>query len=123
MATRRKIVDPVNVEVGKRVKYLRLRARMSLQYVGEHLGVTFQQMQKYESGYNRVAPERLTRMAELFHVPVAAFFGETDAGHQIDDVLLAGFNTVRRQELMMLLVKLDDRRLEQRLIDLLKEMR
>src|SRR5580704_15931929 len=59
--------DAYDREVGLRVRTLRLSRRMSQNDLGQSLGITFQQIQKYENGANRIA--------EIFEVPVAALFG------------------------------------------------
>ena len=66
--------DPVDVEVGHRIRIQRLARGMSQTALANHLGVTFQQVQKYEKGVNRVGAGRLTRIAEVLGVPVNAFF-------------------------------------------------
>jgi transcriptional regulator with XRE-family HTH domain len=67
--------DAYDREVGLRVRTLRQSRRMSQSDVGERLGITFQQVQKYENGANRIGAGRLQRIAEIFEVPVAALFG------------------------------------------------
>jgi transcriptional regulator with XRE-family HTH domain len=67
--------DSYDREVGLRVRTLRISRRMSQNDVGERLGITFQQVQKYENGANRIGAGRLQRIAEIFEVPVAALFG------------------------------------------------
>jgi|SRR5688572_25631430 transcriptional regulator with XRE-family HTH domain len=66
--------DPVDVEVGHRIRIQRLSRGMSQTALANHLGVTFQQVQKYEKGVNRVGAGRLTRIAEVLGIPVNAFF-------------------------------------------------
>jgi transcriptional regulator with XRE-family HTH domain len=66
--------DPVDVEVGHRIRIQRLARGMSQTALANHLGVTFQQVQKYEKGVNRVGAGRLTRIAEVLGVPVNTFF-------------------------------------------------
>jgi transcriptional regulator with XRE-family HTH domain len=66
--------DPVDVTVGQRIRIHRLAKRMSQGDLGASIGVTFQQVQKYEKGVNRVGAGRLTRMAAVLGVPVSAFF-------------------------------------------------
>ncbi len=66
--------DPVDVEVGHRIRIQRLARGLSQTALANHLGVTFQQVQKYEKGVNRVGAGRLTRIAEVLGVPVASFF-------------------------------------------------
>jgi transcriptional regulator with XRE-family HTH domain len=67
--------NPYDREIALRVRTLRLSRRMSQNDVGERLGITFQQVQKYENGANRIGAGRLQRIAEIFEVPVAALFG------------------------------------------------
>ena len=71
--------DPVDVEVGQRIKVQRLQSGLSQTTLAEKLGVTFQQVQKYEKGVNRVGAGRLTKIAKVLGVPVTSFFGADDA--------------------------------------------
>src|SRR5579859_7208423 len=66
----------VDAAVGARIRNLRLRNKLSQTEVGEHVGVTFQQIQKYENGANRVSASRLAQLAKVFGVPIAAFYSE-----------------------------------------------
>ena len=70
--------NPVDVHVGARVRLRRLMLRMSQDKLGERLGVTFQQIQKYERGANRVSASRLWGMAAVLDVPVQYFFEGLD---------------------------------------------
>jgi transcriptional regulator with XRE-family HTH domain len=72
--------DPVDVEVGQRIRIERLQSGLSQTSLAEQLGVTFQQVQKYEKGVNRVGAGRLTKIAKVLGVPVGTFFGAHDAG-------------------------------------------
>jgi transcriptional regulator with XRE-family HTH domain len=72
MATRKP--DPVDIEVGQRIKIQRLAAGLSQTELGESIGVTFQQVQKYEKGANRVGAGRLTQIARVLNVAVNTFF-------------------------------------------------
>jgi transcriptional regulator with XRE-family HTH domain len=72
--------DPVDVEVGQRIRIQRLQSGLSQTSLAEQLGVTFQQVQKYEKGVNRVGAGRLTKIAKVLGVPVSTFFGAHDAG-------------------------------------------
>ena len=69
-----KAPDARDVEVGRRIRAQRLVARMSQTELANHLGVTFQQVQKYEKGVNRVGAGRLSRIADVLNVPVSFFF-------------------------------------------------
>jgi transcriptional regulator with XRE-family HTH domain len=66
--------DPLDIEVGRRVRELRLQRRMSQGKLGEELDVTFQQIQKYEKGINRIGAGRLMRIAQIFGVSVSDFY-------------------------------------------------
>jgi len=69
-----KVPNPVDVHVGARVRLRRLMMQMSQDRLGEKLGVTFQQVQKYERGANRVSASRLWGMSEILEVPIQYFF-------------------------------------------------
>jgi transcriptional regulator with XRE-family HTH domain len=66
--------DPVDVEVGHRIRIERLARGLSQTALANQLGVTFQQVQKYEKGVNRVGAGRLTKIAEVLGVAVGSFF-------------------------------------------------
>jgi transcriptional regulator with XRE-family HTH domain len=67
--------DPVDIEVGHRIRIERLARGLSQTALANQLGVTFQQVQKYEKGVNRVGAGRLTKIAEVLGIDVGAFFG------------------------------------------------
>lgn len=66
--------DPVDIEVGHRIRIERLARGLSQTALANQLGVTFQQVQKYEKGVNRVGAGRLTKIADVLGVPVGTFF-------------------------------------------------
>ena len=66
--------DPVDVHVGKRLRQARLLAGLSQEELGDGIGVSFQAVQKYEQGENRLSASRLFRAATLLQQPVAFFF-------------------------------------------------
>jgi transcriptional regulator with XRE-family HTH domain len=68
--------DPYDAQVGHRVRALRLARGLSQAELGAALGVSFQQVQKYEKGVNRISAGRLRRIGELFDVPLTSFLGE-----------------------------------------------
>jgi transcriptional regulator with XRE-family HTH domain len=70
-----KAINPVDEAVGARIRLLRKRHKMSQEKLGTALGVTFQQVQKYENGKNRVGASRLHQVAIALNVPVAELFG------------------------------------------------
>jgi len=70
----KKSPDPTDKHVGSRVRMRRLMLSMSQEKLGDALGLTFQQVQKYEKGTNRIAASRLQHLAQLLQVPVTFFF-------------------------------------------------
>jgi transcriptional regulator with XRE-family HTH domain len=66
--------DPIDVHVGKEMRLFRTLKGMSQERLARELGVTFQQVQKYERGFNRVSASMLYRAAQALDVPVSAFF-------------------------------------------------
>ena len=65
---------PIDVHVGRRVKMRRMLIGMSQEKLGEQLGLTFQQVQKYEKGANRIGASRLWDLSRILDVPVRFFF-------------------------------------------------
>lgn len=66
--------NPIDIHVGSRVRLRRMMLSMSQEKLGEHLGITFQQIQKYEKGTNRIGASRLQHIARVLQVPVSFFF-------------------------------------------------
>ena len=66
--------NPVDVHVGTRVRLRRQVLKMSQEKLGDQLGVTFQQVQKYERGSNRIGASRLWKIADVLEVPINFFF-------------------------------------------------
>ena len=71
------IPNPIDVHVGGKVKMYRLLAGISQKQLGEFIGVTFQQVQKYENGVNRIGASRLQQIAIALNSPLASFFDST----------------------------------------------
>lgn len=67
-------LNDVDVFVGQRLRELRMLAGLSQSDVASALGLTFQQLQKYERGFNRVSSSRLFTLGQFFRVPVSVFF-------------------------------------------------
>jgi transcriptional regulator with XRE-family HTH domain len=78
-ATFKKATDPIDKHVGSRVRMRRLILGMSQSKLADGLGLTFQQVQKYEKGTNRMGASRLQHISHLLQVPVPFFF--EDAPH------------------------------------------
>ena len=71
--------NPIDVHVGQRIRQRRTLLGMSQEKLAEALGLTFQQVQKYEHGTNRVSSSRLFDLTRIFDVPVSYFFEEIQA--------------------------------------------
>jgi len=69
--------DSRDAEVGRRVRSRRLECRLSQTELADKIGVTFQQVQKYEKGVNRIGAGRLQRITEALDVPITFFFDAT----------------------------------------------
>jgi transcriptional regulator with XRE-family HTH domain len=72
----KKSPDPVDRHVGARIRMRRLMLKLSQIQLGDALGLTFQQVQKYEKGANRVGASRLQHIASILQVPISFFFEE-----------------------------------------------
>lgn len=72
--------NPIDVHVGGRVRLRRMLLGMSQEKLGEHLGLTFQQVQKYEKGINRIGASRLFDLSQVLSVPVQFFYEELAVG-------------------------------------------
>lgn len=72
--------EPVDAAVGGRIRAYRLAQGMSQVELGRKVGVSFQQIQKYETGTNRIGSSRLTKFAKVFGIDVSALFGEQAGG-------------------------------------------
>ena len=70
--------DPVDVHVGSRVRLRRTLLGMSQEKLGDALGLTFQQVQKYERGANRIGSSRLFQLSKILDVPVSFFFDDME---------------------------------------------
>jgi transcriptional regulator with XRE-family HTH domain len=69
-----KLPNPVDIFVGGRVRMRRLMLEMSQEKLGDALGLTFQQVQKYEKGTNRIGASRLHQISRILQVPIPFFF-------------------------------------------------
>ena len=70
----KKAPNPIDKHVGSRVRMRRMMLGMSQEKLGDALGLTFQQVQKYEKGTNRIGASRLQQISQILQVPVAFFF-------------------------------------------------
>ena len=81
---------PVDVHVGKRVRHRRWMVGMTQQQLAEKVGIKFQQIQKYETGMNRVSASRLWDIAEALSVPVSYFFDGMDGADAATEDMAPG---------------------------------
>lgn len=86
------MTHPVDVHVGKRIRHRRWMIGMTQQQLAEQVGIKFQQIQKYETGMNRVSASRLWDIAHALEVPISFFFegieeGEATEGKVKGDIL------------------------------------
>jgi transcriptional regulator with XRE-family HTH domain len=91
----------MDIAVGKAVRFFRVKAGMTQATLGSELGVTFQQIQKYEKGANRIGPGRLLKIAKLFNRPITAFYpiSGNDGAFDINTIITL---TDRTQTMRML---------------------
>jgi len=91
---RRKRSRLLDAEVGQSIRHHRKNAKLTLQSLADRLGIAYQQVQKYETGVNRVGAGRLMEIAEILNVPVASFFDGSrmpgDEPADESDVVLQG---------------------------------
>jgi transcriptional regulator with XRE-family HTH domain len=78
--------NPRDVEAGRRLRTQRLERRLSQKELGQKIGVSLHQVQKYEAGINRISTGRLQRIAEVLSVPVTFFFGGQNAPSEGEQV-------------------------------------
>ena len=81
--------NPVDRHVGTRVRVRRMLVGMSQEKLGEALGITFQQIQKYEKGMNRISASRLQQTARVLGVPIDYFY---EGAPQFDSNAVGGFS-------------------------------
>ena len=75
-----KRIEPVDKLVGQNIRIFRMAKGISQTELGNSVGVTFQQIQKYEKGANRVGSSRLARIAGILKVPISCFFDNSASG-------------------------------------------
>ncbi len=85
---------PIDILVGRRVRERRTLEGMSQMAVAEKLGLSFQQLQKYERGHNRISASRLYELAQLFDAPVSYFYEGMETGKGTPDDTLTKRETL-----------------------------
>lgn len=86
--------DPVDIVVGHRTRVLRKLKGLSQQVLGEKIGVTFQQVQKYERGANRISVSMLVRISKALGVPVSEMFPPEMSGHPVEPPAITAAYTI-----------------------------
>jgi transcriptional regulator with XRE-family HTH domain len=127
----KKSPNPIDKHVGSRVRMRRMMISMSQEKLGEKLGITFQQIQKYEKGTNRIGASRLQQIASVLGVPVGFFF----EGAPVPDGSAKGFSeaaspayvsdflaTSDGLALTKAFMKVTDSKLRRRIVDLVEAM-
>jgi transcriptional regulator with XRE-family HTH domain len=111
--------DPVDTQVGRRVRLAREHAGLTQVELGRALGMSFQVVQKYEQGEIRVSASRLVQLSRLLRKPVAFFFETLDAASapRAHGTLEGG-----ERELLRAYRRIDDRDIRQRLLQLVRDM-
>jgi len=121
------MAHPVDLYVGARLRIRRKVLGLSQTQLAEALGITFQQIQKYERGANRISASKLYEAARLLQSPVSYFFEGLDETAQGEDDGFAQrmtqfVATPEGLELAGLFPRLGDRRLRRRVVDLVRAM-
>jgi transcriptional regulator with XRE-family HTH domain len=122
--------NPIDVHVGLQVRLRRKELKISQEKLAESLGLTFQQVQKYERGANRISASKLYEIARALHVPIGWFFeGLSDpvtagnGGEESDAPSAHGFLMSQEGiDLANLFPKIGHRRVRRRLVDLVRAM-
>lgn len=131
MVDNKKKPNPVDIHVGSRVRLRRTMTGMSQEKLGEHLGITFQQIQKYEKGTNRIGASRLQKISEVMAVPVSFFF---DGLSELEPAGAAGFSepptefvndfTVSSESVQLnrAFTRISDPKVRRRIVDLVRSL-
>jgi transcriptional regulator with XRE-family HTH domain len=127
----KKSPNPTDKYVGSRVRMRRLMLNMSQEKLGEKLGLTFQQVQKYEKGTNRIGASRLQHIAQILKVPVSFFFEgvtgvkPTEDGSSkapVADYVSDFLSSSDGLALTKAFTSIKDSRLRRRVVDLVEEI-
>lgn len=127
----KKTPNPIDRHVGSRVRMRRMMISMSQEKLGERLGITFQQVQKYEKGTNRIGASRMHQIATILGVPVAFFYegapgGEASAAGFADSgnpAYVSDFMaTSEGLALAKAFMKVSDPKVRRRIVDLVEAM-
>jgi transcriptional regulator with XRE-family HTH domain len=113
---RPKATTAADTAIGARIRAQRLARRMTQIALADALGITFQQLQKYENGKNRVGAGRLQEVAKVLHVPLAALFGSDSAAAASRTENLAFLDSAGAMRLMRAYAALPTPRMKRALV-------
>jgi len=131
MAVPKKTPNPIDVHVGSRIRLRRAMVGMSQEKLGESLGITFQQVQKYEKGTNRVGASRLQNIAAVLNVPVSFFFEDAPTGNaeaatgmaeSSSSYVVDFLSSSEGLQLNRAFVKVSDPKVRRKIIDLVRSL-
>lgn len=121
--------NPIDTHVGSRVRLRRMLIGMSQERLGEQMGLTFQQIQKYEKGVNRIGASRLLNLSQILDVPVQFFFdGAPVDGAQTGDkadgesFIYEFVNSREGLELNRAFVRISDAKVRRSVIELVRSL-
>lgn len=115
-------ISNTDVEVGRRMKLRRIDLGYSQEDMGEALGVTYQQVQKYEHGTNRVSAGRLAQIAKLLKVPLQFFFADDDRKSTDDQTVFGLLETAYALRLVKAFGRIKDRRIQRNTVELVERI-
>ena len=131
MAADKKIPNPIDIHVGARVRLRRNMLGLSQEKLGEQLGITFQQVQKYEKGTNRIGASRLQEIASILQTPISYFFEDAPnrlapqpglAEEETDKPIFDFLSSSEGLQLNRAFLRIEDSRVRKRIVDLVKSL-
>ena len=126
----KKVPNPIDKHVGSRVRMRRMMLGMSQEKLGDALDLTFQQVQKYEKGTNRIGASRLQHISQILQVPVSFFFegaphmpGHSGMGEAVSPAYVSDFlATSDELSLTKSFIKIKSSKLRRRIVELVEQM-
>jgi transcriptional regulator with XRE-family HTH domain len=109
-----------DVELGKRIQLRRLEQHMSQTELGDKVGVSFQQVQKYEKGINRVGAARLQQIAAALDVPVTFFYDGDGKTREVESLLF--LSSAFSLRLLRAYAKIKDRTVQRQFVSLMESI-
>jgi len=106
------------IEMGKKIRLRRVEQHISQSELGEKLGVSFQQVQKYEKGVNRVVASRLQQIATALDVPVTFFYGGDGKAREVESLLF--LDSTLSLRLLRAYSKIKDQTVQRQMVSLME---